>query len=80
MGWSESCSVMSNSLQVHGLYNPWNSPGLNTGVGSLSVLQGIFPTQGLNPGLLHCRSILYQMSHKGSSGKTAYTGPNNLGV
>ena len=44
----------------------WNSPGQNTGVGSLSLLQGIFPTQGLNPGLLQCRQILYQLSHKGS--------------
>ena len=42
------------------------SPGQDTGVGSLSVLQGIFPTQGPNPGLLHCRRILYQLSHKGS--------------
>ena len=39
----------------HGLYSPLNSPGQNTGVGSLSLLQGIFPTQGSNPGLLHCR-------------------------
>ena len=37
------------------------------GVGSLSLLQGIFPTQGLNPGLLHCRQILYQLSHQGSA-------------
>ena len=37
----------------------------NTGVGSLSLLQGIFLTQRLNPGLLHCRQILYQLSHKG---------------
>ena len=37
-----------------------------TGVGSLFLLQGIFPTQGLNPGLPHCRQILYQLSHKGS--------------
>ena len=44
----------------------WNSPGQNTGVGSLSLLQEIFPTQGSNPGLLHCRQILYQLSHKGS--------------
>ena len=58
--------VMSNSLQPHGLYRPWNSAGQNTRVGSLSVLQGIFPTQGKNPGLLHCRWILYQLSHKGS--------------
>ena len=48
----------------HGLYRPWNSPGQNTGVGSVSLLQGIFPTQGSNPGLLHCRRILYQLSHK----------------
>ena len=57
---------MSNSLQPHGLYTPWNSPGQNTRVGSLSLLQGIFPTQGSHPGLLHCRQILYQLSHKGS--------------
>ena len=63
---SESRSVMSNSLRPHGLYSPWNSPGQNTGVGSLSLLQGIFPTQGSNPGLPHCRRILYQLSHKGS--------------
>ena len=49
-----------------GLYSPWNSPGQNTGVGCLSLLQGIFPTQGSNPSLLHCRQILYQLSHKGS--------------
>ena len=46
-----SCSVVSNSLQPHGLYSPWNSPGQVTGVSSLPLLQGIFPTQGLNPGL-----------------------------
>ena len=45
---SESCSVVSDSLQPHGLYSPWNSPGQNTGVGSLPLLQGIFPTQGSN--------------------------------
>ena len=48
------------------LSSPWNSPGQNTGVGSHSILQGTFPTQGLNPGLLYCRQILYQLSHKGS--------------
>ena len=57
---------MSNTLPPHGLYSPRNSPGQNTGVGSHSLLQGIFPTQGLNPGLLHCRWILYQVSHQGS--------------
>ena len=48
---SESRSVVSDSLQPHGLYSPWSSPGQNTGVGSLSLLQGIFPTQESNPGL-----------------------------
>ena len=63
---SESFSLVSDSLQSYGVYNPWNSPGQKTGVGSLSLLQGIFPTQGSNPGLLHCRQILYQLSHQGS--------------
>ena len=62
---SESRSIVSDSLQPHGLYSPWNSPGQNTGVGSLSN-PGIFPTHGSNPGLPHCRQILYQLSHKGS--------------
>ena len=57
-------SVISDSLQPHGLYSPWNTPGQNTGVGSFSLLQGIFPTQGLNPGLPHCRWILYQLSYQ----------------
>ena len=57
---------MSDSLQPNGEYCPWNSPGQNTGVGSLSLLQGIFPTQGSNPGLPHCRRILYQLSYQGS--------------
>ena len=69
---------LSNSLQPHG-NSPWNSLGQNTGVSSLSLLQGIFPNQwlnpglphrkwilGLNPGLPHYRQILYQLSHKGS--------------
>ena len=59
-------SDMSDSLQSHGLYSPWNSPSQNTGVGSLSLLQRIFPAQGSNPGLPHCRWFLYQMGHKGS--------------
>ena len=57
---------VSDSLQPHGLDSPWSSPGQNTGVGSLSLLQGIFPIQGSNPGLLHCRRILYQLSHQQS--------------
>ena len=51
------------SLSPYGLYGSWNSPGQNTGMGSLSLLQGIFPTQGLNPGLLCCGQFLYQLSH-----------------
>ena len=54
---------MSDSLRPRGLYSPWNSPGQITGVGSLSLLQGIFPTQGSNLGLLHCRWILYQLNY-----------------
>ena len=65
-GESASHLVVSSSLWSRGLYSPWNSPGQNTGMGSLSLLQGIFPTQGLKPGLPHCRWILYQLSHKWS--------------
>ena len=54
------------TLRPHGLYSPWNSLGQNAGVDSLSFFQGIVPTQGSNPGLLHWRLILYQLSHKGS--------------
>ena len=61
--WSESRSIMLDSLQLHGLYSPWDSPGQNTGVGSLSLFQQIFPTQESNRGLLHCRWILYQLSY-----------------
>ena len=63
---SQSHSIMSSSLRPHALYSPGNSPALNTWVGSLSLLHGTFPTQGSNPGLLCCRQILYQLSHKGS--------------
>ena len=63
---SESLSVVSDSLRPHGLYSLWKSPGQNTGVRILSLLLGIFPTQGSNPGLQHCRRILYQLSDKGS--------------
>ena len=61
---SESCTVVSDSLRPRGLQPalllcPWHSPGRNTRVGSLSLLQGIFPTQGSNPGFPHCRQILY---------------------
>ena len=63
---SESHSVLSDSLRPHGLYSPRNSSGQNTGVGSLFLLQGIFPTQESNRGLLHCRQILYQLSYQRS--------------
>ena len=63
---SEIPLVVSDSLRPHELYSPWNSLGQNTGVGTLSLLQGIFTTRGSNPGLPHCRRILYQLSHKGS--------------
>ena len=66
-----SHSVMSDSLQPHGLQPasllcPWNSPGKNTGRGNHSLLQGIFLTQGSSQGLLHCRQILFYLNHQGS--------------
>ena len=66
-----SCSAASHSLRPHGLQPatplfPWDSPGKNTGVDCHVVLQGIFPTQGSNSHLLHCREILYRLSHQGS--------------
>ena len=68
--WQKSAGKNKKSCltvrQPHGLYSPWNSPSQNTGVGSLSLLQGIFQIQGLNPGLPHFRWILYKLSHKGS--------------
>ena len=68
---SVSYSLMSSSLRPHRAYPtrilcPWNSAGKNFGVGSHSLLQGIFPTQGSNLGLLHCNRILYHLSHLGS--------------
>ena len=63
---SENHSAVSDSLRPHGWYTPWNSPGQNAGMDSSLFLQGLFPTQGSNPGLPNCRRILYQLSHKGS--------------
>ena len=57
---TQSCPTLCNPMHY---YSPWNSPGQNTGVGSLSLLQGISLTQGSKPALLHCRWILYQLSH-----------------
>ena len=58
---SHSCLTLCNLMD----YSPWNSPVQNSGVGSLSLLQGFFPTQRSNPGLPHCRQILYQLSYRG---------------
>ena len=62
--WAHEMKVKVSLVRL--FVTPWDSPGQNTGVGSLSLLQGIFPTQGSNPGLAHRRWILYQLSHKGS--------------
>ena len=64
--YSVSDSLLPHGLQPSRLLCLWNSPGKTTGVGSCSLLQEIFSTQGLNPGLSHCRLILYHRSHKGS--------------
>ena len=64
---TELCPTLCDPMN-----SPCNSPGQNTGGGSLSLLQGIFPTQGSNPGLLHSRQILYRLSHQGK--------PKNTGV
>ena len=56
------CPTLCNRMDC----SPWDSSGQNTGMGGCSLLQGIFPTQGSNPGLPHCRWILYQLSHQGS--------------
>ena len=67
--------MLSDSLRPHVLYSPWNFPDQNTGVGSLSLLKRIFSTQGLNPGLPHCRRILYQLSHKGTGDLSSVAKP-----
>ena len=62
---TQSCpTLLPHELQPTALLGPQDSPGKNTGVRCHSLLQGIFPTQGSNPGLPHCRQILYQLSHK----------------
>ena len=66
---SESCSVVSNSLQPHELYSPWNSPGQNTGVGSRSLLQGIFSTEGSTQVALSKRSINNSSAQKPSESR-----------
>ena len=69
---SVSCSIVPDSLRPHGLQSarvlcPWDSPGKKTGMGAYSLFQGIFPIQGSNLGLLHCRHILHSLSCQGSS-------------
>ena len=61
-----SVSVRPHGLEPARLLSPWDSPGKNTGVGCHALLQRIFLTQGSNPGILHCRQILYRLSHQGS--------------
>ena len=63
---NESCSVVSDSCNLWGSSAHGDSPGKNTRVSCHALLQGIFPTQGLNPGLPHCLQILYHLSHQGS--------------
>ena len=77
----QSCPTLCNPMELASLLCPWNSPGKNTGLGCHSFLQGIFLTQGSNRGLLHCRQILYHLSHQGIYGswetpspKTAHVG------
>ena len=77
---SESHLVMSDSLRPHGLYGPWNSPGQNTGVGSHSLRQGIFPAQGSNPGLPHCRWIFYQWVAYPFSSRSSRTQESDQGL
>ena len=72
IGKEKNTSVVINFIKVVQLFatpwlsSPWHSPGQKTRIGSLSLLQGIFTTQGSNPGLLHCWQILYHLSHQGS--------------
>ena len=64
--WKGKWKSLSRVQLSATMYSPWNSPGQNTGVGSLSLLQGIFPSQGLNPSLPHCGWVLYQLCYQGS--------------
>ena len=73
---SESVSRSVSLTLRDSMVYPWNFPGKNTGVGRHSLLQGIFPTQGLNPGLLHCRQILHRLNHQGSP--FSYGSPSKL--
>ena len=64
--FAQSCPTLQpHRLQPTRLLCPWDSPSKNTGVGCHSLLQGIFPTLGLNLSLPYCRQILYHLSHQG---------------
>ena len=63
---TQSCPALWNPMEPARLLCPWSSPGKNAGVGCHSLLQGIFSKQGSNPGFLHTRQILYQLSHQGN--------------
>ena len=63
---AQSCATLCDPMEPARLLGPWNFPGKSTGVDYHLLLQRIFPTQGLNPGLPHCRQTLYRLSHPGS--------------
>ena len=63
---TQLCDTLCHPMEPARLLCSWNFPGKNTGVGCCSLLQGMFSTQGLDPGLLHCRQVLYHLSHQGS--------------
>ena len=63
---TQSCLTLFYPMEPSRLICPWDFPGKNTGVSCQFLLQGILPTQGLNPSLLHCRRILYRLNHQGS--------------
>ena len=63
---SQSCSTLGNPMAPARLLCQWDFPGKNTGVGCHFLLEGIFPIQGSNPGLLHCRQIIFHLSHQRS--------------
>ena len=63
--FNKECTLFAAPWTVaHRLLSSWDSPGKNTGVGCHFLRQGILPTQGENPGILHCKQILYHLSHK----------------
>ena len=76
---SDSCNPMG-CMQPARLLCPWDSPDKNNGVGCHFLLQGIFPIQELNLGLLHCRQIVYQLSYKGSPCIYRQSQNNSLGL